>query len=241
MFASAKISKIGGEWKKFETTLKTKSVPASKDNVFKLTTTVPGTLWLQNVSLFPPAYRSARMATAGHHGMDGGHEAKVPPLSRRQLSRRQRVQSAFHLEGNHRAGGRTPRSSESVGLLVHRRLGFALNSPSGARTRTWNPLLGVFAGYCLGRGGVIPAGPALEPYVQEPSRNRVSHRRRQDHQKWGATRERRASEAVQDDLTLKSATKIGSTAAAATTDGSPNSTMPSRKVSAPATHFILGL
>jgi alpha-N-arabinofuranosidase len=29
------------------------------------------------------------------------------------------------------------------------------------------PILGVFAGYSLGRGGVIPAGPALEPYVQE--------------------------------------------------------------------------
>ena len=29
------------------------------------------------------------------------------------------------------------------------------------------PLLGVFAGYCLGRGGVIAAGPQLEPYVQE--------------------------------------------------------------------------
>ena len=29
------------------------------------------------------------------------------------------------------------------------------------------PILGVFAGYCLGRGGVIAAGPKLEPYVQE--------------------------------------------------------------------------
>ena len=29
------------------------------------------------------------------------------------------------------------------------------------------PLLGVYAGYCLGRGGVIEAGPKLEPYVQE--------------------------------------------------------------------------
>lgn len=29
------------------------------------------------------------------------------------------------------------------------------------------PLLGVFAGYCLGRGGLITAGPKLEPYIQE--------------------------------------------------------------------------
>ena len=42
VFASAKISGLTGEWKKFETKLKTKRVPASKDNVFKLTTTTPG-------------------------------------------------------------------------------------------------------------------------------------------------------------------------------------------------------
>ena len=44
--------------------LKTQNVPASKDNVFKLTTKAPGTLWLQNVSLFPPTYKIARTATA---------------------------------------------------------------------------------------------------------------------------------------------------------------------------------
>ncbi|HLP75460.1 MAG TPA: malectin domain-containing carbohydrate-binding protein, partial [Candidatus Paceibacterota bacterium] len=58
VFASAKVSGIGGDWRKFETKLKTKNVPASKDNVFKLTTTSPGTLWLQNVSLFPPTYKN---------------------------------------------------------------------------------------------------------------------------------------------------------------------------------------
>src|SRR5262249_51311667 len=38
-FASSEISGLTTEWKKFETELMTKDIPASKDNVFKLTTT----------------------------------------------------------------------------------------------------------------------------------------------------------------------------------------------------------
>ena len=56
-FASADISGLTAEWKQFEAELKTKDVPASKENVFKLTTQTAGTLWLQNVSLFPPTYK----------------------------------------------------------------------------------------------------------------------------------------------------------------------------------------
>src|SRR5665213_782597 len=58
VFASKKISGLTGDWKKFEATLKTKSVTPSKDNVFKITTTDPGTIWLQEVSLFPPTYKN---------------------------------------------------------------------------------------------------------------------------------------------------------------------------------------
>ena len=58
VLASAVISGMTGDWKKFETTLKTKSGTPSKNNVFKLTTTAPGTIWLQQVSLFPPTYKN---------------------------------------------------------------------------------------------------------------------------------------------------------------------------------------
>ena len=58
VLASAKISGVTGEWRKFEATLKTKGVKPSKENVFKLTTTAPGTIWLQEVSLFPPTYKN---------------------------------------------------------------------------------------------------------------------------------------------------------------------------------------
>src|SRR5205823_13928329 len=56
VFASAKVSKISGEWKRYKVTLKTGKVKPSKDNRFVITTTKPGTVWFQNVSLFPPSY-----------------------------------------------------------------------------------------------------------------------------------------------------------------------------------------
>jgi alpha-L-arabinofuranosidase len=167
VFASAKLSKLSGEWKKFETTLKTKRVPASKDNVFKLTTTSPGTLWLQNVSLFPPTYKNRK----------NGLRPDLMQLMADMKPKFLRFPGGNYLEGNafnqrfnwketigpveERPGHPSPWgywSTDGLGLLE-----FA----EWCEDLEMEPLLGVFAGYCLGRGGVIPAGPALEPYVQE--------------------------------------------------------------------------
>ena len=167
VFASAKVSKISGEWKQFETTLKTKRVPASKDNVFKLTTMSPGTLWLQNVSLFPPTYKKRK----------NGNRADIMELLAAMKPKFLRFPGGNYLEGNafnqrfnwketigpveQRPGHPSPWgywSTDGLGLLE-----FA----EWCEDLDMEPLLGVFAGYCLGRGGVIEAGPKLEPYVQE--------------------------------------------------------------------------
>lgn len=167
VFASAKISKITGAWQKFETTLKTKNVAASKDNVFKLTTTSPGTLWLQNVSLFPPTYKKR----------ENGNRADIMEWMAAMKPKFLRFPGGNYLEGNafnqrfiwketigpveQRPGHPSPWgywSTDGLGLLE-----FA----EWCEDLDMEPLLGVFTGYCLGRGGVIPAGPALEPYVQE--------------------------------------------------------------------------
>jgi alpha-N-arabinofuranosidase len=167
VFAGAKISKITGEWKKFETTLKTKRVPASKENVFKLTTTTPGTLWLQNVSLFPPTYKNR----------ENGNRGDIMELLADMKPKFLRFPGGNYLEGNafnqrfnwketigpveQRPGHPSPWgywSTDGLGLLE-----FA----EWCEDLDMEPILGVFAGYCLGRGGVIPAGPKLEPYVQE--------------------------------------------------------------------------
>jgi alpha-N-arabinofuranosidase len=167
VFASAKIPKITGEWKKFETKLKTKRVAASKDNVFKLTTTTPGTLWLQNVSLFPPTYKNR----------ENGNRADIMELLAAMKPKFLRFPGGNYLEGNafnqrfnwketlgpveQRPGHPSPWgywSTDGLGLLE-----FA----EWCEDLDMEPILGVFAGYCLGRGGVIAAGPKLEPYVQE--------------------------------------------------------------------------
>jgi alpha-N-arabinofuranosidase len=166
-FASEKVSGLKGEWKKFETTLKTTSAPASKDNVFKLTTTTPGTLWLQNVSLFPPTYKKRK----------NGNRADIMELLAAMKPKFLRFPGGNYLEGNafnqrfnwketigpveQRPGHPSPWgywSTDGLGLLE-----FA----EWCEDLDMEPLLGVFAGYCLGNGGVIEAGPKLEPYVQE--------------------------------------------------------------------------
>jgi alpha-N-arabinofuranosidase len=166
-FASAEFSGLTAEWKKFETKLKTENVPASKDNVFKLTTKTPGTLWLQHVSLFPPTYKNR----------ENGNRADLMELLAAMKPKFLRFPGGNYLEGNafnqrfnwketigpveQRPGHPSPWgywSTDGLGLLE-----FA----EWCEDLDMEPLLGVFAGYCLGRGGVIPAGPKLEPYVQE--------------------------------------------------------------------------
>jgi alpha-N-arabinofuranosidase len=142
-------------------------VPASKDNVFKFTTGTPGTLWLQNVSLFPPTYRNR----------DNGLRPDLMQLMADMKPKFLRFPGGNYLEGNgfnqrfnwketigpveQRPGHPSPWgywSTDGLGLLE-----FA----EWCEDLDMEPVLGVFAGYCLGRGGLITAGPALEPYVQE--------------------------------------------------------------------------
>jgi alpha-N-arabinofuranosidase len=166
-FASAEIRGLTTAWKKFEAKLTTKNVAASKDNVFKLTTRAPGTLWLQNVSLFPPTYKNRK----------NGNRADLMEMLAAMKPKFLRFPGGNYLEGNafnqrfiwketigpveQRPGHPSPWgywSTDGFGLLE-----FA----EWCEDLDMEPLLGVFAGYCLGNGGVIPAGPKLEPYVQE--------------------------------------------------------------------------
>lgn len=166
-FASAEISGLTPEWRKFETKLKTKDVPASKENIFKLTTKGPGTLWLQNVSLFPPTYKNR----------GNGNRADIMEWLAAMKPKFLRLPGGNYLEGNafnqrfnwketigpveQRPGHPSPWgywSTDGLGLLE-----FA----EWCEDLDMEPLLGVFAGYCLGSGGVIGAGPQLQPYVEE--------------------------------------------------------------------------
>jgi alpha-N-arabinofuranosidase len=66
VFATAKVSGVGGRWKKFKATLKTSGgLTPSKENRLVISTTKNGsffnhhgTLWLQQVSLMPPTFKN---------------------------------------------------------------------------------------------------------------------------------------------------------------------------------------
>ncbi len=166
-FAGAEISGLTTTWNKFEAKLKTKNVPASKGNVFKLTTRTPGTLWLQNVSLFPPTYKNR----------ENGNRVDIMVLLSGMKPKFLRFPGGNYLEGN--AFNQRFNWKETIGPLEQRpghpspwgywsTDGFGLlEFAEWCEDLDMEPLLAVFAGYCLGRGGVIEAGPQLEPYVQE--------------------------------------------------------------------------
>jgi alpha-L-arabinofuranosidase len=57
VFATAKIDKIDPSWRRYDVDLTTpQNITPSSDNRFEISTTSTGTLWLSEISLFPPTY-----------------------------------------------------------------------------------------------------------------------------------------------------------------------------------------
>ena len=164
--ASAEIRGLTGDWKKFEVDLKTKRPRAFKENVFKLTTAEPGTIWLQQVSLFPPTFNDR----------PNGNRPDLMQLLADMHPKFLRLPGGNYLEGDYinerfdwkktigdvaqRPGHRSPWnywSTDGLGLLEYLEWCEDLHM---------EPLLAVFAGYAL-RHDYIKPGPDLEPYVQD--------------------------------------------------------------------------
>jgi len=165
-FASAKVSGLGGEWKKFQTKLTTQRGQPTKDNVFKLTTAMPGTLWLQQVSVFPPTY----------HNRPNGTRPDIMGLLAGLRPAFLRLPGGNYVEGNF--FNQRFNWKETIGP-VEQRPGHAscwgywstdglglLEYAEWCEDLKMEPVLAVFAGYAL-RGDRVEAGPGLEPYVQE--------------------------------------------------------------------------
>jgi len=164
--ARAEISGLSGDWKKFEVDLTTKRIKPAKENIFKLTTAAPGTVWLQQVSLFPPTFNNR----------PNGNRADIMQLMADMHPQFLRLPGGNYLEGDYinerfdwkktigdvarRPGHRSPWgywSTDGFGLLEYLEWCEDLHM---------EPLLAVFAGYAL-RHDYIKPGPDLEPYVQD--------------------------------------------------------------------------
>ena len=175
--ATATVPKISGDWQKYEVALTTGDLSPSKNNRLEITATKPGsfwaklwgnpaTIWLQQVSLMPPTYRDR----------PNGNRRDLSELLAQAQPKFLRFPGGNYLEGdyfNERFNWK-----QTIGPVElrpgHRSCwdywstdGFGLPEFLGwCQDLDMEPMLAVFAGYTLKRD-FIPAGPGLEPYVQE--------------------------------------------------------------------------
>jgi alpha-N-arabinofuranosidase len=186
VLASAEISGVTGEWRKFEATLKTKGVKPSKENVFKLTTATPGTVWLQQVSLFPPTFKNR----------PNGDRKDLSQMLEDAQPKFLRFPGGNYVEGNN--FNERLNWKQMIGPVEqrpgHRSCwgywstdGFGLPEFLGwCQDVGMEPVLAVFAGYTL-NGEHVTNGPALEPYVQE-ALEEIEYVTGDASTKWGAQR-----------------------------------------------------
>jgi alpha-N-arabinofuranosidase len=194
IFASAEIPKISNNWQKYEVTLTTGNVPPSKDNELVISTTKPGTfwnrhgtVWLQQVSLFPPTY----------HNRPNGNRPDIMQLLADMKPAFLRFPGGNYLEGNtiatrfnwkntvgdvsqrpgHLDDGWGYWSTDGMGLLEFLEWCEDLNM---------QPLLAVYAGYSMRQVHVAP-GAGLEPYVQD-ALDEIEYVTGDVNTKWGAQR-----------------------------------------------------
>ena len=184
--ASAAVTGLTGEWKRFTYTLKTGDVPVSSNNHLILTIAKPATVWLNLVSLFPPTY----------HDRPGGNRADIMNLLAGMQPKFLRLPGGNYLEGEHiaerfdwkktigpwvdRPTHMSPwhyRSSDGMGLLEFL---------EWCEDLKMQPVLAVYAGYSLAQEHVDP-GPALEPYVQD-ALDEIEYVTGSADTKWGAER-----------------------------------------------------
>lgn len=166
VITSSSVNGVSGEWKKFQVTLHTGALAASKENVFTLTTERPGKLWLQQVSLFGPTFNNR----------PNGNRRDLMEMMAAMKPAFLRLPGGNYLEGDafsqrfdwkktigateKRPGHRSPWnywSTDGLGLLEYL---------EWCEDLKVEPVLAVFAGYALG-GEHVSSPEELSPYVQD--------------------------------------------------------------------------
>lgn len=189
VYAHAEGGRINGEWKRYNVTLDTDAkVKPTADAHLVIATESPGTVWFNQVSLFPPTY----------HGRPNGNRIDLMQKLVDMKPAFLRFPGGNYLEGEtvatrfkwketlgpieQRPGHRGTwgyRSSDGMGLLEF----LEWCEDMGAE-----PVLAVFAGYAL-HGETIPGGPDLQPFVLE-ALDEIEYVTGDVSTKWGAQRAR---------------------------------------------------
>jgi alpha-N-arabinofuranosidase len=167
VYASARVSRISAHWKKYEVTLSTGSVPASKDNQLVISTSSPGTIFFNLVSLFPPTFNDRP---------NGNRKDIMQLLADMHLSFL-RFPGGNYLEGNtiatrfnwketiHDISKRPGHQNDAWGYWSSDGMGL-LEYLEWCEDLKMEPVLAVYAGYSL-HGQRVAPGPDLEPFVKD--------------------------------------------------------------------------
>ncbi len=186
--ASATVTGLTGQWKRFTYTLKTGNVPVSSNNHLILTIAKPATVWFNLISLFPPTYNNR----------PGGNRIDIMEKLAAMRPKFLRFPGGNYLEGEHiaerfdwkrtigpwvhRPTHMSPwhyRSSDGMGLLEFL---------EWCEDLKMQPVLAIYAGYSLSGEHVDP-GPALEPFVED-ALDEIEYVTGGADTKWGAVRAR---------------------------------------------------
>lgn len=184
--AHATVALHEGDWSQYHFSFKTGPAPVSVDNHLELTVAKPGTVWLQLVSLLPPAY----------HNRPNGLRSDLMQRMADMHPHFVRLPGGNYLEGDRpedwynwketigprvdRPGHMAPWtywSTDGLGLLEF------LEWTEDLKVE---PVLAVFAGYSL-HGHHYNPGKDLEPYVQA-ALDEVEYVTGDTSTKWGAER-----------------------------------------------------
>jgi len=163
VLASAKLQALSLDWKRYDFTMKTGDVAPTADNQIVVSVEHPGTVWLQQLSVFPPTYKNR---------VNGNRVDLMAAMHPQFL----RFPGGNYLEGDHinerfdwkktigplvdRPGHRSPwnyHSTDGLGLLEFL---------EWCEDLKMQPVLAVYAGYSL-RQEHVNAGADLEPYVHD--------------------------------------------------------------------------
>lgn len=186
VYASAAASQVGAGWTKFTVKLTTGRVAPTADARFVLSTEKPGTMLFTGVSLFAPTFKDRA----------NGLRPDLMKLMADMRPTFVRLPGGNYLEGD-TVATRFP-WKQTLGPIEQRpgHMGtWKYGSTDGLGLMEFlqwtedigaEPLLAVFAGYAL-KGETIPAGPALQPYVDE-ALEEIEYLIGDTGTKWGAQR-----------------------------------------------------
>jgi alpha-N-arabinofuranosidase len=169
VFASVAVPQISSTWQKYDVTLTTANVEASKTNRLVISTKQSGeqgTVWFQNVSLFGPTYKNHPSGTRPDImqlmadmqptflRFPGGDYLEGNSIAER-FNWKETIGDVTQRPGHHSPWGYW--STDGLGLLEYLQWCEDLDM---------EPVLAVYAGYSL-HGQHVDPGPELEPFVKE--------------------------------------------------------------------------